>query len=183
MKKLLMLALFAAPLFSFAQEKTTTTKKEELSATATTKPDGADNKLTVANPEQIFVELIVMDYKMTNTLRVEFGRDVAQNIQDKEVMEQLMALRKAPFSSVADAMTYFASIGYKYVMDYETSGEPGHETHIVFEKKLNRKNQGQGQEGARPNTGVKPELNNAGKPAPTQGPAPAPKTEGKSRKK
>jgi hypothetical protein len=163
MKKLMILALAAMPFLASAQDKPATT--------AAAKPQ--ESKFAVANPETIFLELVIENNAMGGSLiRVDFGRDLLASIQDKELAKQLSELRTANFTNVPDAMNYLASIGFKYSSTYPTFDKDNKtQTHLVFEKRLPRKPNGEGQ--PKPN---RPEVKPADiKPGATdQKPAPKP---------
>jgi len=150
MKKIIMLAIAALPLFSIAQDK-----EKAAGTTATTA------KTSMQNPEVIYMELICgLNNAGGTSIRADFGRDILTSLNDKEAIQQLSDMRSMTFASMPDAMNYLAAQGFKFQQNYETADKDGkHETHIVYEKRMPRK----GQEGAnkptrpeRPTEGTKP---------------------------
>lgn len=132
MKKLILFALAAMPLFAFSQDKGN-------AAVAPPKPN--ESKFAIANPEVIFVELIVgTNSAGAQTIRADFGREIVAAISDKDLAKQLSEMRTMAFPSVPDAMNYLAAQGYKFQQNYVTWDKEGKgETHIVFEKRMARK--------------------------------------------
>src|SRR5262245_37777941 len=99
MKKIMILALAALPVFGMAQDK------EKAAATTTTttaaKPEGKGGD----SPEVIYVELIAgTNSTGAMTLRTDFGRDVLATLTDKELVKQLTDMRTMNFPSMPDAM-------------------------------------------------------------------------------
>jgi len=137
MKKIIILALAALPLFSIAQDKAT--------ASAPSKPM-VDNKFAIANPEVIFVELIVgTNSAGAQTIKADFGREILSSLSDKELAKQLTEMRTMTFPSMPDAMNYLASQGYKFQQNYQTADKDGKvDTHFVYEKRMARKQGGEG---------------------------------------
>jgi hypothetical protein len=170
MKKVIILALAALPLFSIAQDK-------ERPATATT-PAGTqakqnENKFAIENPEVIFLELVVgTNSAGAQTIKVDFGREIISSLTDKELAKQLTELRTTAFPTVPDGMNYLASKGYKLQQNYQTADKEGKiETHFVFEKRMARK-QTSGDGVAKP----RPERPTEGQPKPAATTRPVEKT-------
>ena len=183
MKKIILMALIAAPIWAGAQNKTIdkgTAKPEpkELQAPAT--PSG--NKGTVVSPETLFAELIVSENQMGGiVIRIDFGRDALAGVEDKELLMKIREAREIQFVAVTDALTYMNSLGFKYVTSYVTSFKST-ETHMVLEKRMARKGDN-GKGGPAGNGAERPERPEGSKPSTGTGdkkPSPSPtKSEGK----
>jgi Skp family chaperone for outer membrane proteins len=165
MKKIILLAFAAIPLFSIAQDKE---RPAVTTSAAQTKPN--DNKFAIENPEVIFIELVVgTNSAGAQTIKADFGREILTSLSDKELAKQLTEMRTMAFPSVPDAMNYLASQGYKLQQNYQTTDKEGKvDTHFLFEKRMARK-QGGGDGVAKP----RPERPTEGqtKPAATTRPA------------
>jgi TfoX/Sxy family transcriptional regulator of competence genes len=182
MKKIILMALIAAPIWAGAQttkpaEKVTGKQEvKDLTPPSST----AGSKSTVTSPESIFAELIVSENQMGGiVIRVDFGRDVLAGIEDKELMMKIKEAREIQFVAVPDALTYMNSLGFKFVTSYAITSKTT-ETHMVLEKRMARKgdNGKGGQSGAE-----RPERPEGSKPTTGTGdkkPAPSPvKSDGK----
>ena len=66
MKKILVLAIAALPLFAFAQDKKETVQKSD--AKTTEKP-------VLTNPENIFIELVVTQGPVGSVIKADVGRE------------------------------------------------------------------------------------------------------------
>lgn len=162
MKKILILALAAMPIFAFAQDKPTT-------GNTSTPAKTSDNKFAIESPEVIFVELISSTNSAgAQVIKADFGREIISALTDKELSKQLTELRTMSFPTMPDALNYMASLGYKFQQNYVTYDKDNKaDTHFVFEKRLPRKpgnadgNVGKPRperpEGNRPNTEVNPQ--------------------------
>ncbi|MFN5294869.1 MAG: hypothetical protein ACK5BL_05020 [Flavobacteriales bacterium] len=171
MKKFVMIALMAMPVLAFAQDKTTAV------APAAKAPE---NKFAIANPEIIFLELIISTNPAgAQTIRADFGREILASLSDKELIKQLSEMRSLVFPTVPDAMNYLSSLGYKFQQNYVTYDKENKPdaTHMVFEKRMPRR---QPEAKPRPD-GAKPAEGDNTKEKPTQGPQPklAPKEQKK----
>jgi hypothetical protein len=152
MKKMLILALAALPLFGIAQDK------EKQGTTTTTAPAKTqENKFAIENPEVIFVELVVSTAPNgTTAIRADFGREILTALSDKDLVKQLTELRSMSFPSMPDAMNYLANQGFKFQQNYTFSDKDGkQENHFVFEKRMPRKGAADGS--AKPNRPERPE--------------------------
>lgn len=161
MKKFVIVALMALPSLAFAQDKAG-------AVAPASKPQ--DNKFAIANPEIIFLELIVgTNPAGVQTIRADFGREILASLSDKELIKQLSEMRSMVFPTVPDAMNYLSSLGYKFQQNYVTYDKENkpEATHMVFEKRMPRR-----QPEAKPRPeGAKPAEEGA-KPAPSPGPQP-----------
>jgi len=182
MKKIILMALIAAPIWAGAQTtkpaEKATGKQETKEITTPTSPAG--RKSTVTSPESIFAELIVSENQMGGiVIRVDFGRDVLAGIEDKELMMRIKEAREVQFVAVPDALTYMNNMGFKFVTSYATTSKTT-ETHMVLEKRMARK--GENGKGGQPGA-ERPERPEGAKPSTGAGdkkPAPSPvKSEGK----
>ncbi len=182
MKRIILMALIAAPIWAGAQTtkpaEKVVGKQETKDLTPPSSPAGS--KSTVTNPESIFAELIVSENQMGGiVIRIDFGRDALAGIEDKELMMKIKDAREIQFVAVPDALTYMNSLGFKFVTSYVTTSKTS-ETHMVLEKRMARKgdNGKGGQSGAE-----RPERPEGSKPSTGTGdkkPAPSPsKSEGK----
>jgi hypothetical protein len=133
MKKLFIAALLAMPVLVSAQDKGAAV------APASKTPE---NKFAIANPEVLFVELILSTNPAgVQTIRADFGREILAGLSDKEMIKQLSDMRSTVFPSVPDAMNYLASQGYKFQQNYVTYDKENkpEATHMVFEKRMPRR--------------------------------------------
>lgn len=129
MKNVLMLALVIAPMLGFSQ-----TKEQP-------KDSKVENKFAIVNPEIIYLELIIGTNSVgAQTIRVDFGREIMNTMNDKDVAKQLAEMRSLAFPTVPDAMNYLASLGYRFQQNYQTFDKEGKvDTHIVYEKRMAKK--------------------------------------------
>jgi hypothetical protein len=171
MKKFVMIALMAMPVLAFAQDKTTG---------VTPAAKAPENKFAIANPEIIFLELIISTNPAgAQTIRADFGREILASLSDKELIKQLSEMRSLVFPTVPDAMNYLSSLGYKFQQNYVTYDKENKPdaTHMVFEKRMPRR-----QPDAKPRPeGAKPAEGDNTKEKPA--PAPQPKLAPKEQKK
>jgi hypothetical protein len=171
MKKFVMIALMAMPVLAFAQDKTTG---------VTPAAKAQENKFAIANPEIIFLELIISTNPAgVQTIRADFGREILASLSDKELIKQLSEMRSLVFPTVPDAMNYLSSLGYKFQQNYVTYDKENKPdaTHMVFEKRMPRR-----QPEAKPRPeGAKPAEGDNTKEKPA--PAPQPKLAPKEQKK
>lgn len=150
MKKILLTALVCAPFMLMAQAKP---------ATTTTPPAKDPNQKTMSyTPEAIYSELIISENaNKTTNIRFDFGRDVMDLLTDKDLIAHLTELRTMLFTTVADALNYCISKGWKLVTTYQINTSNIHETRLVLEKRITKK---PGMEPAggmqRPNSGQPP---------------------------
>jgi len=161
MKKFVMIALMALPVLAFAQDKTA-------AVTPAAKPQ--DNKFAIANPEILFLELIIgTNPAGVQTIRADYGREILASLSDKELIKQLSEMRSMVFPTVPDAMNYLSSVGYKFQQNYVTYDKENkpEATHMVFEKRMPRRSP---EAKPRPE-GSKP-AEEGTKPAPAPGPQP-----------
>jgi hypothetical protein len=133
MKKMMIVAMMALPFAASAQDK---------GAAIAPAAKAPDNKFAIANPEVIFVELILgTNPAGAQTIRADFGREILAGLSDKELIKQLSEMRSMPFPTVPDAMNYLSSMGYKFQQNYvayDKDGKP-ESTHMVFEKRMARR--------------------------------------------
>lgn len=129
MKKFLLVAMMAAPVFGFAQSKPQTQEGEKQKA----------GQFSVANPEAVHLEVIIAETSVGSSIRVDYGREQLANIQDKDLTAQLTELRSTQISSVPDITAYLSSIGFKYISSYQIVVGGKNETHLMFEKRLGRR--------------------------------------------
>ena len=123
----------ALPVLSIAQDKTA-------AVTPAAKPQ--ENKFAIANPEIMYMELIIgTNPAGVQTIRADYGREILASITDKEMIKQLSEMRSVVFPSVPDAMNYLTSIGFKYQSSYVTYDKEHHHeaTHLIFEKRMARR--------------------------------------------
>ncbi|MFM2200855.1 MAG: hypothetical protein RL040_55 [Bacteroidota bacterium] len=161
MKNLVMIALLALPVLASAQDK-----KE----TAAPAAKQQESKFAIANPEIIFLELVIsVNPAGVQTIRADFGREILIGLTDKELIKQLTEMRSLVFPTVPDAMNYLSSLGYKFQQNYVTYNKENKPdaTHMVFEKRMPRR---QADAKARPEN-VK-ESDEGTRPAPAPGPQP-----------
>jgi hypothetical protein len=185
MKKIILMALIAAPIWASAQ----TTKPAEK---VTTKPEmkeipgtpGEMNKTTVKSPESVFAEIIISENPMGGqVIRIDFGRDALAGVEDKEFVQKIKEARELQFTTVPDVLTYMNSMGFKFITSYAMKGNNKvDETHMVLEKRMARKGEA-GKGGAAGNGAERPERPEGSKPSTGTGdkkPSPSPvKSEGK----
>jgi len=171
MKKFVMIALMAMPVLAIAQDKTA-------AVTPAAKPQ--ENKFAIANPEIIYMELIIgVNPAGVQTIRADYGREILATITDKEMIKQLSEMRSLVFPSVPDAMNYLTSIGFKYQSNYVTYDKEHHAeaTHMIFEKRMARR-----MPEAKPRPeGVKAVEADTSKGAPAPAPAPGPQPKGSTK--
>jgi hypothetical protein len=161
MKNLVMIALLALPVLASAQDK-----KE----TAAPAAKQQESKFAIANPEIIFLELVIsVNPAGVQTIRADFGREILIGLTDKELIKQLTEMRSLVFPTVPDAMNYLSSLGYKFQQNYVTYDKENKPdaTHMVFEKRMPRR-----QAEAKPRTENAKETDEGKKPAPAPGPQP-----------
>ena len=157
MKKILVLAIAALPLFAFAQDKKETVQKSD--AKTTEKP-------VLTNPENIFIELVVTQGPVGSIIKADVGRESITTLSDKELVKQLGELRTTSFSNMPDALNFLASIGFKYQNSYIVYDKDGKaETHLVFEKRINKKPAGDGT--SKPARPERPAVDTKGEGKPT----------------
>lgn len=133
MKKLIIAALFAMPVLASAQDK---------GASVAPAAKAPENKFAIANPEVMFLELIVATNPAgAQTIRADFGREILAGLTDKELIKQLSDMRSMVFPSVPDAMNYLSSQGFKFQHSYVTYDKESKPdaTHMVFEKRMPRR--------------------------------------------
>ena len=161
MKKLIVMALAALPMCAMAQDKGKT------SDNAPVKPE-VQRPVTTNNPESIFIELIVAQTNVGNKIKMDYGRELLSNVNDKELVQTLSDMRNTDFQTMPDAMNYLAVQGFKFVTNYTLKDKDGKdELHIVFEKRMMKK-PGSGRPEGRPDAKpaeVRPETKPASKPA------------------
>jgi hypothetical protein len=131
MKKLILAILLIAPLAIFGQKKGGQNQP--------VRPLPPNPKNAVANPEVIFMELILIEVQGNFSIRPDVGRDNMANVEDKELVAQIAEMRQRVFTNVPDAMTYLQGMGFNYVDNYKLTRNDKEETHLMFEKKLIRK--------------------------------------------
>jgi len=161
MKKFVMIALMAMPVLAFSQDKTVAVAPAA---------KAQENKFAIANPEIIFLELIIgTNPAGVQTIRADFGREILASLSDKELIKQLSEMRSLVFPTVPDAMNYLSSLGYKFQQNYVTYDKENkpEATHMVFEKRMARRSP---EAKPRPE-GTKPAEDGV-KPAPASGPQP-----------
>jgi hypothetical protein len=133
MKKLVVLALAALPMFAMAQEK------EKTSANAPAKPE-VQRPVTTNNPESVFIELIISQTAVGNKMKVDFGREIMGSVNDKELVQALSDLRNMDFATMPDALNHLGTQGFKFVTNYTLKDkENKDEVHMVFEKRMMKK--------------------------------------------
>lgn len=162
MKKFVLIAMMALPVCAIAQDKT---------APLTTAAKPQENKFAIANPEIIYLELIIgVNPAGVQTIKADYGREILASLTDKELIKQLSEMRSVVFPSVPDAMNYLSSLGYKYQQNYVTYDKENKPdaTHMVFEKRMPRRMP----EGKPRPEGVKPVEAEPTKEAPAPGPQP-----------
>jgi len=133
MKKMMIVAMMALPFAASAQDK---------NAAIASPSKAAENKFAIANPEVIFIELILgTNPAGAQTIRADFGREILAGLSDKELIKQLSEMRSMVFPTVPDAMNYLSSQGYKFQQNYVTYDKEAKPdaTHMVFEKRMARR--------------------------------------------
>ncbi|MCC6599216.1 MAG: hypothetical protein IT223_00915 [Crocinitomicaceae bacterium] len=152
MKKIIGILLFSTPFFFYSQTKgTTATAPAPAAGTReTAKAPAGQSKFGVFNPETIYIELIVGETTMGTSIRVDYGRELLNGLNDKELINQISDLRSASFSSVPDAMNYLTSIGFRYLSSYNVTVNTKSEAHLLFDRRLSRKAANNGQSGVTP---------------------------------
>jgi hypothetical protein len=145
MKKLVVLAMAALPMFAMAQEK------EKTNATPPAKPE-IQRPNSANGPESIFIELIITQTSVGNKIKADFGRELMSSLNDKELVQTLSDLRNADYATMPDAMNALAMQGFKFVTNYSVKDKDNkEEVHMVFEKRLMRKpNAGSGKPEGKP---------------------------------
>ena len=133
MKKLIIAAFLAIPVMASAQDK---------GAAVAPAAKAPENKFAIANPEVMFLELIVATNPAgVQTIRADFGREILAGLSDKELIKQLSEMRSMVFPSVPDAMNYLSTQGFKFqhsYVSYDKESKPD-ATHMVFEKRMPRR--------------------------------------------
>lgn len=170
MKKLMFLAMMAAPVVTFAQEKKDgkeADKKVSVQQNAGQGEDFQKSGLNVGASESMFMELILTESQNGTLIRADFGREILSNCQDKELVGALTEFRTLQLTNVPDAMAHLNSLGFKLTNSYETHRGDKTDTHLVFEKRNNSKRPGQ--EGQ-----TRPAVNTQQRPVNPPAPAPAP---------
>lgn len=129
MKKIFLFLMLAAPVAAFSQST-----PQSLQA-----PVGREEKAEATpnrGPESYFCELIVgTNGAGGEAIRIDFGKDIMKESDDKEFLSQVAEARNMKFSTVVDAFQYLSNMGYKFVTSYTSGfGERG-ENHMIFEKK------------------------------------------------
>jgi len=161
MKNFVIIAMLALPSLAIAQDK-------KVAATPPVKQQ--ESKFAIANPETIFLELIIgMNPAGVQTIRADFGREILVGLVDKELIKQLTEMRSMVFPTVPDAMNYLSSLGYKFQQNYVTYDKENKPdaTHMVFEKRMPRR-----QADGKPRPESSKEVEEGTKPAPATGPQP-----------
>ena len=161
MKNFVIIAMLAMPVIAIAQDK-------KVAATPPAKQQ--ESKFAIANPEIIFLELIIgVNPAGVQTIRADFGREILVGLTDKELIKQLTEMRSMVFPTVPDAMNYLSSLGYKFQQNYVTYDKENKPdaTHIVFEKRMPRR-----QADGKPRPESVKETDEGTKPAPAPGPQP-----------
>lgn len=164
MKKFLLLAMLAAPVIGFAQSKPQAQEGEKQKA----------GQFSVANPEAVHLEVIIAETSVGSSIRVDYGREQMNSIQDKDLVAQLTELRSTQLNSMPDLTAYLSSIGFKYVSSYQIMVGGKNETHLMFEKRLGRRAPN-ATSGPDAKGGARPQV----EPAPTPGSKPAKSDGGK----
>ena len=136
MKKILMIALLCAPFLSFSQTKTPDPAKTPTKEGAGAGPGKTANVPKEYTPEVIYGELITFENNGRMSIRMDFGRDVQTNINDKELLAMLENVRETSFTSIPDAINYLASLGFRLINSYNFVNAGRSETHFLFEKRL-----------------------------------------------
>ena len=161
MKNFVIIAMLAMPVIAIAQDK-------KVAATPPAKQQ--ESKFAIANPEIIFLELIIgVNPAGVQTIRADFGREILVGLTDKELIKQLTEMRSMVFPTVPDAMNYLSSLGYKFQQNYVTYDKENKPdaTHMVFEKRMPRR-----QADGKPRPESVKETDEGTKPAPAPGPQP-----------
>jgi hypothetical protein len=160
-KNFVIIAMLALPAIAIAQDK-------KVAATPPAKQQ--ESKFAIANPEIIFLELIIaVNPAGVQTIRADFGREILVGLTDKELIKQLTEMRSMVFPTVPDAMNYLSSLGYKFQQNYVTYDKENKPdaTHMVFEKRMPRR-----QADGKPRPESVKETDEGTKPAPAPGPQP-----------
>jgi len=166
MKKIIVLAFTILPFFAFAQDN-----KETVQGTM---PKGNERSL-LSNPENLFIELVVTQGPVGSVIKADVGRESVASLNDKELIKQLGELRASSFNNMPDALNFLASIGFKYQNSYIVYDKDGKaETHLVFEKRLNKKTGEGNTKPARPSTESKGEMKPTDTKTTDKKPAPKP---------
>lgn len=176
MKKIILMAMIAAPIWAGAQTKAsdkseskgTKTETKEVPAPSDKGKEAPASKATVTSPESIFAEIIVTQNAAGGTvIRLDFGRETTTGIDDKELIEKMRVARELTFQTIPDAMTYMNNIGFKLLSSYNMSVNGKDEVHLILEKRMARKGGQKGEGGPeRPGAGAKPSGDEKN-PAPT----------------
>lgn len=157
MKKLVVLAMAALPMFAMAQEK------EKTNATPPAKPE-IQRPNSANGPESIFIELIITQTNVGNKIKTEFGREMMSTLNDKELVQALSEMRNADYATIPDAMNALGMQGFKFVTNYTVKDKDGKdEVHMVFEKRMMKKPNAGKPEG-RPERPERPEAKPAVQP-------------------
>lgn len=159
MKKIAMFVMIAAPVAAFSQTRLSATQTDKQDPSKKTEMTAATNPET---PEVIFGEIIITQNTMGGSvIRLEFGKEGMSSLEDKALIEQIGEARKRQFSNVPDALTFMATLGYKYVSSYTIGEGAKGETHLILEYRIKSKRQERnaGKPVERQNTGEKPVVN------------------------
>jgi hypothetical protein len=160
MKKIVILALMVAPFMGFSQAKPVPTEADKKKS----------EQFKVSNPEFFYLEVVLTETSVGNSIRIDFGREQMTSLEDKELMAQLTEMRSTQFTNVPDLTAYLSSIGFKYNASYQTMNGGKNETHLMFEKRMGRKPGSM--QGNADGKGAKPAVEPGMPPTPTT-PAPS----------
>lgn len=152
MKKLMMILLLAAPVALLAQGTKPATPAQP------GKPGEPGKEGARFVPESVFADIIVVttnsNGNVNTNIRVDFGKEIYDLLTDKDLLQQITAIRSMNFSSVPDAVNYLNSVGFRFVTNYTTNGSLGTDTHILMEKRIVKRGQDPSSTPQRPPQGM-----------------------------
>lgn len=168
--------MLAAPVAAFSQ---TTPQSLQAPAGREERTDANPNK----GPESYFCELIVGTNSVGGeAIRIDFGKDVMKESDDKEFLSQIAEARNMKFATVVDAFQYLSNMGFKFVTSYTTGFGEKADNHMIFEKKTMKGGRPNIDRPARPANPQKPVIDDKA-PGGGKTPTPAPsKTPEKGKK-
>jgi hypothetical protein len=140
MKKLLIAALISAPLVGFTQGKTPTTPPATGKESPAATKEDPESKALVYKPENLYADIVITSIPNRGlSVRMDFGRDLVVNLEDKELIAEITMLKQIPFPTIPDALNYLSSKGWHQVTQYTVTTQSGTETRLVVEKRISKR--------------------------------------------
>ncbi len=129
MKKLIVLILALAPVFSFAQDRAIAAR--EAAARQQMEREAQDDRFS-----DIFLEFMVADQGGRQVIRVVKESDILNRLDDKRLQRDLESMAQRTYSTVADLMTYMAASGWAFVTQFELDVRGQRSIRFVFSRRL-----------------------------------------------